>query len=54
MFEVPHDNTSKLTCVSNDDSDQVGHPSSQIIVFVVSVDDYNPNLLFCFITNGDY
>ena len=26
MFEVQHDNTSKLTYVSSDDSDQLGHP----------------------------
>ena len=30
MFEVPHDNTSKLTSVFNDDSEQAEHPSSLV------------------------
>ena len=44
MFEVPHDNTSKLICVSSDDSGQLGHPSTLIRV----LDDYYPKRLFCF------
>ena len=50
MFEVPHDNTSKLICVSSDDLDQLGHPSSLIRV----LDDYYPKRLFCFLANSDY
>ena len=49
MFEVSHDNTSKLICASGDDSDQLGHPSSLIRVFVVfSVDDYYPKTFVLF------
>ena len=45
----------KLICVSSDDSDQLGHPSSLIRVFVVSsVDDYYAKRLFCFLANSDY
>ena len=55
MFEASHDNDSKLICVSSDDSDQLGHPSSLIRVFAVrSVDDYYPKRLFCFLANSDY
>ena len=35
MFAVPHDNTGKLMCVSSDDSDQLGHPSSPIRVLTI-------------------
>ena len=50
MFEVPHDNTSKLICMSNSDSDQLGHPSSLIRVFLVSsVDDYTQNVCSVFL-----
>ena len=41
MFKVPFDNTSKLTCVSSDDLDQLGHQPSLIRVFaVILVDGY--------------
>ena len=49
MFEVPHDNTSKLTCMSNDASDQLGNPSSlRRVFFVSSVDSYYQKRLFFF------
>ena len=45
MFKVPHDNTGKLICVSSDDSDQLGHPSSPIRV----LDDYSQNVCSVFL-----
>ena len=33
--ELPHDNTNKMTCEPNEDSQQPGHPPSIIRVFVV-------------------
>ena len=50
MFEMPHDNTSKLICVSSDDSDQFGHPSS----LIRGLDEYYLKRLFCFLANSDY
>ena len=50
MFGVPQDNTSKLICVSSDDLDQLGYPSS-LIRFL---DDYYPKRSFRFLANRDY
>ena len=49
MFEMPHDNSSKLMCLSSDDSAQLGHMSILIRV----LDDYYPKHLFCFLANSD-
>ena len=35
LYELQHDKTSKMTCVSSEDSDQPGHPPNLIRVFTV-------------------
>ena len=35
--EPPHDKTNKMACASSEDSDQPGHPPSQIRVFTVRI-----------------
>ena len=48
IFEPPHDKTSKTACAPSKDSDQPGHSSSLIRVFVVrSMGSLGPELSSC-------
>ena len=54
MFEVLHDNNSKLANVPSDDMDQLGNLSSLIRSFVVSsVAGYYPKRLFFWLADSD-